>query len=321
MTSGVADVARRAVERIAPAALRPLLTAYLQGELAPGVTLLRALLSGIGPEQLGTLVDELAVVLESGAPVEIARRGRVLAQAIADNREGCAAIAEIHRIGGPAVAGCDPEARIAAWAALFDRYARQGESVSVAGYTLGNDALLAQSTAEVVRLLASWGVIAAERDILQIGCGIGRFEAALASRVRRACGIDISREMIRRARARCAELPNVHLAVASGTDLRAFRDAEFDLVYAVDSLPYIHESGRELLDRAFAEARRVLRPRGHLAVFNLRYGVSLAAERSDVERLAERHRFTVIVNGVTPFSSWDGSAYLLTVGAQSLLRE
>src|SRR5205085_2072857 len=132
--------------------------------------------------------------------------------------------------------------------------------------------LLAAATEEVLDLLAAWGVLGHDRDVLQIGCGIGRFEVALAPRVRRAWGIDISSEMIARARRRCAGFDNVSLLVASGTSLHAFADESLDLVYAVDSLPYVHQAGPELIDAVFAEIRRVLAPRRHAAIFNLRYG-------------------------------------------------
>jgi SAM-dependent methyltransferase len=217
----------------------------------------------------------------------------------------------MHRMGGSGLAPADPDARIAACGAMFDRFARESESASVAGYCLGSDALLAEATAEVVDVLERWGVLRPDADVLQIGCCIGRFEAALAPRVRRAWGIDVSAEMIARARRRCARFGNVHLAVASGTRLEAFADASVDLVYAVDSLPYIDEAGPDLLDRVFAETRRVLVPGGHAAAFNVRYGVSRAAERADVQALAVRHGFSVLVDGVAPFRCWDGTAFLL----------
>ena len=159
-------------------------------------------------------------------------------------------------------------------------------------------------------LLADWGVLGRDRRVLQIGCGIGRFERALANRVAEAHGVDISAEMVRAARRRCAGLANVHLEKSSGRDLALYEAAErFELVYAVDTFPYLVQSGPALVDRHFAEAHRVLVPGGDFAIFNYSYRDDLAADRADVERLAERHGFALLVDGDRPFALWNGAVW------------
>ena len=296
--------------RLTPELYEPL-TSYLRDELGAGVLLMRALLAGFDPGPLAATLLELSTDLADSGYPELSERCLRLRATLADNADGCAAIAAIRRLGTELPSSADASSRMAACAAMFDRYAVQSEAASVAGYSLGNPRLLAEATAEVVDLLAAWGVLGTDRDVLQIGCGAGRFEVALAARVRRAYGIDISPEMIARARRRCAGLPNIHLALGSGTRLDGFSNGSLGLVYAVDSLPYIHQVDPKLIDQVFDEMRRVLSPGGHGAVFNLRYGFSLVSDRAELEALARRHGLDVLVGGIAPFRCWDGRAFLL----------
>lgn len=87
-------------------------------------------------------------------------------------------------------------------------------------------------------------------------------------------GIDLSASMVAEARRRCEGLRNVDLLETEGRDLSPFDDETFDLVLAVDSFPHLFQSGWKLLASHFAEAARVLRPGGALAVFELSYGRS-----------------------------------------------
>jgi SAM-dependent methyltransferase len=94
------------------------------------------------------------------------------------------------------------------------------------------------------------------RDVIELGCGPGRAAAALAERFgARVTALDASAEMLAAARSIVPE--SVELVEARAESL-PFADASFDLAYANF---VVH-----LLDRprAFAEARRVLRPGGVL---------------------------------------------------------
>ena len=66
-------------------------------------------------------------------------------------------------------------------------------------------------------------------------------------------------------------LANVRIVETSGKDLRRFDDEQFDLVYAVDSFPYLVQSGTDLVVTHFTEAARVLRPRGSFIILNFSY--------------------------------------------------
>jgi ubiquinone/menaquinone biosynthesis C-methylase UbiE len=202
----------------------------------------------------------------------------------------------------------DPVAR---WASLFDALVQKSEEASIALYSLGDVSLLQAATEEVVKLLDEWNFLGPDRVILQIGCGIGRFEAALAGRVNAAYGIDISSEMIAVAQRRCAAFPNVRLITSSGRDLLIFSSQMFDGVYAVDTFPYLHASGSEIVARHFEEVSRVMRPGGDFILMNFSYRGSLAADRLEIGELAPRYGFRVLENGVQPFKIWDGSVWRL----------
>ena len=101
------------------------------------------------------------------------------------------------------------------------------------------------------------------------------------------------------------------LRQTSGRDLAAFAAADFDLVLAVDSLPYVHRAGMALLEAHFREAGRVLRPGGDLVVLNLTYRGDLARDREDARRLAAQAGLEVLRNGSRDLELWDGATFHL----------
>jgi ubiquinone/menaquinone biosynthesis C-methylase UbiE len=229
------------------------------------------------------------------------------------NRAGCERIARMIASGVDSDRPAESvEQGITFCRNLFDWSVAQSSESSVALYSLGNPAILDAATREVVDLLVARRWITAARDVLEIGCGIGRFEHALAPRVRTITGIDVSPRMIEQARARCAGLDNVSLVACTGYDLAAFGDASFDLVMAVDSFPYLVQSGMALVERHFEEARRVLRPGGDLVIFEFSYRGDAARDRDDVSRLAATTGFAVRDNGTRALSLWDGALFHLT---------
>jgi 2-polyprenyl-3-methyl-5-hydroxy-6-metoxy-1,4-benzoquinol methylase len=56
------------------------------------------------------------------------------------------------------------------------------------------------------------------QHVLEIGCGTGAFSRRLAPRARRVTAVDLSSEMIRVARARSAEYPNIDFQVADAIE-------------------------------------------------------------------------------------------------------
>jgi ubiquinone/menaquinone biosynthesis C-methylase UbiE len=211
-----------------------------------------------------------------------------------------------------AVAGAgSPEEELQRSRDLFDRLVRESADASVALYSLGNPELLEKATSEVVDLLERLGVLGPERDVLEIGCGIGRFEQALAHRVAAITGIDIAPGMIETARKRCAGLRNVRLIETSGRDLSAFPPWSFDTVLAIDAMPYVWRAGPALVATHLAEVARVLRPSGDCVILNLSYRGDLELDRQDARRLAETAGLYVLRNGTRDLRLWDGATFHL----------
>jgi ubiquinone/menaquinone biosynthesis C-methylase UbiE len=117
--------------------------------------------------------------------------------------------------------------------------------------------------------------------------------------------------MISVARRRSEGLRNVSFSTCTGMDLRGFDDESFDLVFAVDSFPYLVQSGMALVRTHFAEAARVLRANGELVILNFAYGTDASNDCDDVAALATAHGFEVLVAGTTPFALWNGTAFRL----------
>jgi ubiquinone/menaquinone biosynthesis C-methylase UbiE len=98
--------------------------------------------------------------------------------------------------------------------------------------------------------------------VLNIGCGIGRVDRYLAPQCRELWAVDISGEMIRRARERLAGLPNVRLREVGNREfLAAFGDGQFDLVFSFLVLQHLEKEDAFLYLR---DAARVLKPGGVL---------------------------------------------------------
>ncbi|MCI0441259.1 MAG: class I SAM-dependent methyltransferase [Chloroflexi bacterium] len=99
-------------------------------------------------------------------------------------------------------------------------------------------------------------------DVIDLGCGEGRFSRMLAQRGASVVGVDLCERFVEFARANRAGSEDYQLGDME--DLSAFPDARFDLAISyltlVDVLDYA---------RAIREAHRVLRPGGRFVVCNL----------------------------------------------------
>lgn len=195
------------------------------------------------------------------------------------------------------------------WADLFDQLADSSPEAGVALYSLGSPALLELATASLVDRLHDWGLIHPYTTVLDLGCGMGRVCAALASSARVVVGIDVSVRMLALARRRCGEHRNVLLAQTSGRDLAALADASFDLVLAVDTFPYLVLAGSGLAEMHLREARRVLKPGGSLVAFNYAYGVEEVAATETFRQLAMDAGLEPVRLGTRDLAWWDGITY------------
>jgi ubiquinone/menaquinone biosynthesis C-methylase UbiE len=99
--------------------------------------------------------------------------------------------------------------------------------------------------------------------ILDLACGPGVVCESLAAEAEKVVGVDLTPEMIRRARARCAAHPNAEFREAA-VEALPFRDGEFGAVVTRLSLHHFEEPRA-----ALREARRVIAPGGRLVVIDL----------------------------------------------------
>jgi ubiquinone/menaquinone biosynthesis C-methylase UbiE len=117
--------------------------------------------------------------------------------------------------------------------------------------------------------------------VLDVACGPGIITAALAPVVREVVALDVTPEMLAKARQRCAEagLTNVSFREASATAL-PFPDASFDTVVTRLSIHHFEAPGGPV-----AEMARVLKPGGTLVVADV--VSSEIAEESELHNAIE----------------------------------
>jgi SAM-dependent methyltransferase len=278
-------------------------------EISPAIALLRLLIAYRDLHALRSSLDALARRADQDGEQRDAV-ARVAELLDADPEGGAVALRMLEQERAAAGAG-SPEQELERWRHLFDRFVRDSAEASVALYSFGSPELLDAATREVIALLERLGVLGPERHVLEIGCGIGRFAQALAARVAAITGIDIAPGMIEAARRRCAGLPNVTLRETSGRDLSPFPPASFEVVLAIDAMPYIWRAGAALVAAHFAEAARVLRKGGDFVILNLSYRGDLELDRQDARRLGEAAGLRVLRNGTMDLRLWDGATFHL----------
>ncbi len=138
---------------------------------------------------------------------------------------------------------------------------------------------------------------------LEIGCGVGRMTRALASVFGEVHGVDVSKEMVQRARRYLQTTSNAHVHRNSGCDLRALKNLEFD--FAFSFIVFQHVPSRDIIDNYVAEVGRRLVP-GALFKFQVQGYESAELSRRrcdtwlgasvserDAAEMAARHGFEV----------------------------
>ncbi len=98
------------------------------------------------------------------------------------------------------------------------------------------------------------------RRALEIGCGPGRLLRPMAQRFAEVHGVDVSDEMIARAKHNLRHTPNAFPRHASGSDLAAFESNSFDFVYSFAVFQHIPSA--EVVFSYLRETVRVLKPGG-----------------------------------------------------------
>ena len=100
--------------------------------------------------------------------------------------------------------------------------------------------------------------------VLEIGCGVGRMTRALAGRAKVVIALDVSDEMLRRARELNPHLENVHWTLGDGASLRGIADGSVDACVSVVVFQHLPDARFAL--RYVREVGRVLKPGGWAAI-------------------------------------------------------
>lgn len=275
----------------------------LEGRVSPEVTMAHFLFQGASSAEIARLLAECPPHPRRDALSALltGREARIDALAA----EVASTSANHDASGGTPAEG------IARIAGFFDRAVAHSPEASVALYSLGDPAILAAATAEIVDWLERQELLRSGADVLDLGCGIGRVAAALAPHCRSVLGLDVSAGMVAEARRRLGAFAHVRFEQTGGEDLAALPEQAFDLVLAIDSFPYIVQAGDAVAERHVADAARILRPGGALCILNLSYRNDDAQDLADATRWAGAHGFRIDIADVRPFTLWDGTAHVL----------
>jgi len=117
-----------------------------------------------------------------------------------------------------------------------------------------------------------------QMKVLEIGCGAGRVTRALAGLFGEVYGVDISAEMIARAKAALAGRPNAHVFQNNGADLAVLGDIQVD--FAFSSIVFQHIPSREVIETYVRDVNRLLRP-GGLFKFQVQGDVNTVSRPDD----------------------------------------
>ena len=146
--------------------------------------------------------------------------------------------------------------------------------------------------------------------VLEIGCGAGRVTRALARYFGEVYAVDISPQMVRKARQAVAGFPEAHIFLNNGSDLSVVRrrwwhrfglGGTLQLDFAFSCLVFQHIPSRAVIESYLCEVNRLLRP-GALFKFQLQgytetepnlddSWIGEAFSEEDARRLAEHSGF------------------------------
>jgi SAM-dependent methyltransferase len=102
------------------------------------------------------------------------------------------------------------------------------------------------------------------QTVIEIGCGIGRLTRVLAARTGRVVALDVSGEMLARARELNPSLENVDWMLGDGVSLEGIGDASADA--CVSAVVFQHVPEPQITYGYVREVGRVLRPGGWAAL-------------------------------------------------------
>ncbi len=169
----------------------------------------------------------------------------------------------------------------------WSRYPREWErdaALSLGGETLGEEWGGPEFADLIVELVEPY--LGADVDVLELGCGGGKFSQRLAPRCRSLLCTDISAEMIKHTRSTLGRRgldENVDYRVLNGVDFNGVPDESVDFIFSYDVQLHLQP---ENVFSYMCDARRVLRDNG---MFML-HQVNLASD-GGMDHFVSQYRF------------------------------
>jgi len=161
----------------------------------------------------------------------------------------------------------------------WDERARRNARFFVAGYDWqSEEQFRASGERDLEAIILKDIELPKDAVVLEIGCGLGRLLRPISLRAREAHGVDISSEMVHRARESLRDRPNVHVHHTDGT-LLSLGAERFDFAYSYTVFQHISDKPSVL--QYFRDAATLLK-RGAL----FRFQICLGDQRSPRARKA-----------------------------------
>jgi SAM-dependent methyltransferase len=117
-----------------------------------------------------------------------------------------------------------------------------------------------------------------QMKVLEIGCGAGRVTRALAGVFGQVHAVDVSGEMVARAKQALVDRPNAFVYQNSGKDLAVVPGGDYD--FAFSTIVFQHIPSREVIYSYVREVSRLLRP-GALFKFQVQGDSSMKTSPDD----------------------------------------
>lgn len=121
---------------------------------------------------------------------------------------------------------------------------------------VNNPVKLYKESSNLVKILKKLKLITKNSAVLDIGCGVGRLEYALAKEVKSCTGIDIAPSMIALAK-KNIKAKNIDFIVVNGKNLTQLKQKQFDLIFSIIVFQHLsREIFRNYIKQSYIHLKR-----------------------------------------------------------------
>ena len=119
----------------------------------------------------------------------------------------------------------------------------------------------------LIGTLSTSGIPINEMHIISMGCGTGNYEIELALRTKKVCGVDISPEMISKAKEKSRRILNIEFFIDDAVNMKMFTSEAFDAALFILSLHHFGDYKKQ--SQALEESYRLLNKGGLIIIQTL----------------------------------------------------